>query len=132
MRSGEGAEGHIIEWLGVAIILLTGLVLLVSCSPPDPGTPGIMGAEFDKTEQEMRVTVTVYPTAEALAASHALVTQVHGPDRSGESVNGFSLWTADGDWCDIHVLKVPSAASHARMEVLGHELAHCLYGKYHR
>lgn len=44
---------------------------------------------------------------------------------------GWSTWLSD-DSCEIHVVKHKSQSDKNNFETYGHELTHCLYGKFHK
>lgn len=60
-------------------------------------------------------------------------------DDSDNTVEGFAnvSWEVDQNGqainpiCNIHSLEVRGVSDYQRMETLGHELLHCIYGLYH-
>lgn len=113
-----------LTWLAWAAVILVVVGTAVTGCTPAPALP------LDKSGDELRITVTYHDTLDSLQQTYALASQVHGSDNYYDA-NGFSLWSEDGDWCDIHALRVRTGIDTSRMNVLGHELTHCLHGRFH-
>ena len=106
------------------IIFIATLLLLTSCEKPTP-----IDKEFDKTGESLVITVYTYKNEQQLtraliAKNEELNTETPYPDKLRE---GWAAWNKYS--CDIHILE----PRHMRdFETLGHEMAHCLYGTYHK
>ena len=99
------------------------LTLLLSLALASCGQPSD-GYAFDQAEFERRsqaVTVIEHPTLAEMrraAPAEALV--------DGRALHGFSYLRPSG--CEIHVTDL--RAAEARLW-LGHEMTHCVYGRWH-
>jgi hypothetical protein len=79
--------------------------------------------------QELKVTINFYPNLRLLNQKY---NKEFGD--TGNIRTGFAVWANPGKepyWCDIHVLE-PKSVDDERTLTLGHELAHCIYGSYHK
>lgn len=122
--------------LSIAFMALAAALTFASCTSPEPETADnlsaevIDGAQYDHAGQYIKVKVTVYGDLAALNQAYRDAVRQYG-DAGGSPkiINGFNLKV--GNDCEIHVMRIPSKASGKELEVLGHEMAHCLYGSYH-
>lgn len=82
-----------------------------------------LNPEFDRSGTPMKITVYTYKNKYALNKLH--------PD--GELPReGWSLWYQnDSSECEIHVLEGKSIDDDTTM-TWGHELQHCIYGRFHK
>jgi len=104
-----------------ALALMAPLVLL-ACKQPATDGYRFDGAEYEREQVVVRIE-THHSLAELRAAAPASA-------RDGErQLMAWAVLAPDRASCTIHV--VDPAASYAP-EWLGHELAHCLYGRWHR
>lgn len=109
------------------IILATLVVFLVSCDPsPDNKVSGTQ----DYTGIEFPITVYTYDNRTELNKA------VEGRKPKGQRVEGLALWSLgktsrEMKRCEIHVV-VPRGVEDEHMTTWGHELAHCVYGTYHK
>jgi hypothetical protein len=111
--------------LGIIYIFL----LLGSCSKqPGDGIEGTQNYEG----QQFPITVHVFDTRAQLQKA------IEDINNRGEEVDGFSAWylrsKADPTMtrCDLYVVRPSSVNDHSQMTTWGHELAHCVYGTYHK
>jgi len=85
--------------------------------------------DFDKTGQEMTITVTAYEhMPELLEAYNATRAPSHQYPH-GEQIDGFAEFSQSGLVCNIHVYRSPM--SNVYNNYLGHEMRHCLEGNWH-
>ncbi len=122
MMKGAKIKGAIVA--GILALLLT------SCDPD--GTSGLP-EDFDRSGEEMRITVIFHPSQQAVDSAYI---EEFGRARNESSVNrlGFAVWANPGNkpyWCRIHAQKPTRVTNDERMETLGHELTHCLIGTFH-
>ena len=105
-------------------ILLTGCVAgsIPAAMVPRIGIEGYWfhGKEFSNLDQNIRV---VLFDNEAKFRAMAIKTFGYA---QGRKIRGFAVWSEEG--CTIYI-KDPEWVYEP--EVLGHELAHCLWGKFH-
>lgn len=101
------------------------------------GQAAITGATADRSGQELSIKVIVHKDAQELRDTRAEIlrgVRAVQPVNSGTSENsdadGFSV--IRGNQCEIHVLPIKHANDRERMRLWGHELAHCVYGTYHK
>jgi hypothetical protein len=101
-----------------AILLLA---FLAACGP-QPAADGYKfeTAEFDRDRIE--VTIVQYDTNRDFLA--AATVHMAG----AEGLEAFAVVNLNSSVCEIHILRV---ATHYRPEWLGHELAHCMHGRWH-
>lgn len=95
------------------VLLIVGLIF-AGCDGGEKVQP-----ERDLSGEKVEVTVVTYdgPTGE-----------LEGRPK-GEQ--GFFRADLDGDWCEVHVRRIDGVDDDVTM-TWGHELMHCIYGRYHR
>lgn len=49
----------------------------------------------------------------------------------GKGLVGFAVWSPEDRVCDIYYVR-PSKVDDDNMLTMGHELAHCIYGEFHK
>ncbi len=108
----------------IVTLSLTLLAIIVGCSPA-PETEGIKGT-LNNEGKPVTVRVYVYDTDSALNKAY----EKSGLKQTPHSAAGWSGWSVDGTYCEIHVRKATSPNS-SHFSTWGHELAHCTYGSYH-
>jgi len=87
-----------------------------------------MPQDFDRSGEAMTVTVHTYPDQKSMQNARARHDGMNDP-----ALLGWAAWTAAPPAkCDIHVVRLQSARDRGQMTTWGHELAHCVYGGYHR
>lgn len=113
---------------GAILIILTSL-FMVSCDP----APKALPEDFDRSGEEMRITVIFHPTQAAV--DRAFVEEFgRAPNERRINRLGFAVWANPGNkpyWCRIHAQKPTKVTNDEKMETLGHELTHCLIGTFH-
>lgn len=112
------------------------IALVVSCSrdhvpPAGVGELAIEGAQRDRTNEPIEVMVVVHRTVEELNIERNKTILANNLEPAEGQAAGWSITWHDG-LCEVHILPIESVRDDDRMEVLGHELAHCLYGSYHQ
>ena len=102
-----------------AIAVMAALLLVASCSEGQDGYT-FETAEFERREQPVLVIehATLRELRSAAPAS-AIV--------EGRELMGFSYLRTNG--CEIHVTDLRKSAARAW---LGHEMTHCVYGRWHK
>lgn len=109
------------------IILAIMVLFVVSCEPSKQekisGTQDYNGVQFP-------ITVHTFQTKRELEVA---LKDIKSHD---EPVSGYSQWylskkTGEMSRCEIYVI-VPEGEADEHMTTWGHELAHCVYGTYHR
>lgn len=111
----------------LAIVSVLLALIYTACTPSPP-----MAADVDRRGQPMTITVYTHKDVESLNAAAAAVVKASGSVALDYRVDGWSAYDASGSWCEVHVLPLRNAKDARRMEVWGHELAHCVHGRYHR
>ena len=109
--------------LGAAILSLG--ILVTGCEPGD----GQIMQDFDRSGEEMRITVVFHDSHEALNRYYR---ERFGRENTEEKL-GFAVWADPGRqpyWCEVHTTR-PKRADDEPMETMGHELAHCVFGHFH-
>ena len=109
--------------LGVAAIVL----LMVSCEPAP--SKKISGTQ-DYSATQFPITVHTYDTKSELNKA------IKDKTQHGQTVEGLALWflgkeTSKMKRCEIHVV-TPRGVEDDYMTTWGHELAHCVFGTYHK
>lgn len=112
------------------------MALVVSCGRDAVPLPGIgplaiEGATIDRTGERFEAMVVIHETVEELNQERDKTIRDNDLEQMTEISDGWSVLFPDGS-CEIHVLRVESVRDKDRLATLGHELAHCLYGNYHR
>ena len=109
------------------IILMVMSLLLVSCDQPN----GI-NKTHDVTEQYIDIRVTTFKT------ERQLNNFLQSNNYSDQEVEGLASWAhPKGDLtkvtrCDIYVTEPSGVRDTGTLSTWGHELAHCIYGSYHK
>ena len=86
--------------------------------------------EFDRTKKSNEIIVYIYPNKESVTDSYEEWTGTN----DGLLRDGWATWNPVGSdkyFCEIHVTEPRSVKDTNAMETWGHELAHCMYGRYH-
>ncbi len=97
------------------------LLALAGCE----GTTGADGYRFGEAEFErdqVSVTLVQYDSESAFIAA------ARRENSYKEGIEAFGIVSKSRPECEIHVLRV---ADHYRPEWLGHELTHCIHGRWH-
>ena len=90
--------------------------------------------EFDRTNKYIKIIVITHENEEDLTASF----QKHlgkELDEDYRKRNGFATWSRVGKeplTCNIHVVVPKSENDNGRMATWGHELLHCVHGRFHK
>ena len=108
--------------LGTAILSLS---LLTSC---EPGEREIK-QDFDRSGEELHITVIFYDDHKSLNDAYK---ERFGNDRTDKL--GFAVYADPGRkpyWCEIHTTR-PKRTDDEPMDTMGHELAHCVFGQFHK
>lgn len=107
------------------VILILAALFFVACAPQPQFEP-----EFNREGQELSITLIVHKNQrEVNVAYNNWVGEQHVLDISTRQL-GWATWTADS--CTIHIngdLKRTNRKEY--FQTLGHEFAHCIYGRYH-
>lgn len=110
------------------VLWITMVFLLTACSSTQ-----ILDKDFDQSNQPITVIVITYPGEKELAESYW---KFLGKELKDDKViKGYSIWSRQGDTnltCEIHVINPSNADDDDRMETWGHELVHCVYGRFHK
>lgn len=115
------------------IILLT-FIMAIGCARivPVPEMP----RTHDHAGRGIKVTVYTYKTYGAMNREYQnrLVEKGESVVSLSRSMQGWSEWTVNVNppECEVHVLEPVSAGDRENMKVWGHELMHCVYGKFHK
>ena len=109
--------------LGIAALVL----LMVSCEPAP--SKKISGTQ-DYSATQFPITVHTYDTKSELNKA------IRNKTQHGQNVEGLALWflgkeTSKMKRCEIHVV-TPKGVEDDYMTTWGHELAHCVFGTYHK
>jgi Zn-dependent peptidase ImmA (M78 family) len=116
-------------------IALLFVFLLASCGDSSNNGAGIQGT-VNRLEKEITITVTTVKNEKELSKLYSDLTGVSTsrvPDQYG-----FAQWNERVDGsdpesynCQIYIIE-PKRADDQQILTLGHEMAHCLWGSYHR
>jgi hypothetical protein len=105
------------------LLLAAAVLLLSSCEPGgSSGKDGYTFGEPEFTRTEMRLTVVVHPDVEALRRALPGNVRLDG----GRELMAFGILRQGA--CEVHVVD-PGRAY--QPEWMGHELAHCVWGRWH-
>jgi hypothetical protein len=107
-----------------AVLITLAALFMASCEPSDSG----LREEFDRSGEELHITVIFHPSQQAVDSAYR---EQFG--RSNIDRLGFAVFANPGNrpyWCTIHAQK-PTRDGDEKMATLGHELTHCLVGRFH-
>ena len=111
------------------VALILGSLLLHACDQSGNGGSGIKG-DLDRTGSAQKITIKVYDTKTAMQKAKA-----EASNRAIDpTTEGWSIWSPNNEelGCTVHVVKLKSGTDNSGMTTWGHELAHCMYGTYHK
>ena len=114
-----------IKALGSLVVLL---LVLSSCDTTEKS----ITKTHDVTGEYIAIRIQTFPTERALNK------YLEDADFSKQEVDGLARWVPPkGDLtkvkrCDIYVVEPKSVRDTNRMSTWGHELAHCIYGSFHK
>lgn len=80
--------------------------------------------EFDKERQELTITFHGYDTVQEL---NKALRDEYGTVRDRD---GMAAWYDGENECDVYYVR-PKKVDDVLTKYLGHEIAHCIYGRYH-
>jgi hypothetical protein len=103
-------------------LILVGVLLLAGCKPP-PGADGYQFAGKEYDLPTVTVTLVQHPDAGSLRAAAA---KAGAPIEGDREIMAWSV--LHGATCTVHV--IDPAASY-QPQWLGHEIAHCFWGRWH-
>jgi len=106
----------------VILLILTAL-FLGSC---DTNKQTNISKEWDRTHEELQVTVKLYDNNSQLI--NTLTERLGSP--VNENTLGKAIMSPNDNICEVYALK-PRRIDDQRTMTIGHELLHCLYGRYH-
>jgi hypothetical protein len=95
------------------------LLFFVSCSMVDPNKE-IKGS-MDRSGQRIEITTHIFAT------QRELLDHIESMGLSEHNYMGLSTWMVNENICNIFVIM-----GEGEFETWGHELAHCLYGTFHK
>lgn len=116
---------------------LTALVLIVtigSCG----GDSKPMMQDFDRANAPITITVHIYENKRQVTAAYvAFLGDEIEKDKFKDAMrDGWATWSPAGangvPMCQIHVTKPNDVSDRTELKTWGHELAHCVYGRYHK
>lgn len=106
----------------IALIFVMAAFLLMSCSRKDEA----IVPEWDYTGQQIQLTVHVFAT---IREKHrAIEARGYAVD---PSLAGFAIMSPSDTVCEIFIVR-PKNIDDENTLTLGHEVLHCLYGRYHK
>lgn len=110
------------------LLVLIFLALLVNCSPEDSSVKSAIEQDFDRSRTIIHTTVIWHDTQGQV---DKVFSESFGDKEPGRTA--FAIWpeTSDDPWCTIHALR-PKAIDDDNMDILGHEMYHCLHGTFHK
>ena len=59
-------------------------------------------------------------------------TELHRDPFGDDAREGFAHWDINAKTCTVHTLKIRHVEDEERLAILGHEVLHCVYGRYHK
>lgn len=110
--------------------IITAGILTLAVLPSCDNAGTINKTQINNSGMELSVVVTTYPSVESLNAANDRLR----PNVEDKDVKGFFiLWKTEVDSyvCELHVLDIVRVDDD-RTTSWGHELAHCVYGNYHK
>lgn len=113
--------------LSVVLAVVFGFAM-IACTPPSGDTQGPMIVkEFDRGAKTLTIRVITHESyAEVTRAKEKFT------GKPSEPLLGWSAWSKDEPGqCEIHVV-MAQRYDDKEFPTWGHELAHCLYGNYHK
>ncbi len=112
-----------------ALLVSACFIGLVAATGANP-LRGLDGYGFNKKEfvqDTVQVTLVTYETQDDFNKAYSKTNGENVP--RGRELNAFATFNKANKTCEIHTID-PSVRY--KPEFLGHELAHCFYGRWHR
>ncbi|RIA37465.1 hypothetical protein DFR49_3350 [Hephaestia caeni] len=105
-------------------VILVAVILLTACNQRGDDGYAFERQEFNRTH--LSVTIVTHPSLADLQRAGG---DAGADPGSGRELAAFSTLSATSPACTIHIVD-----PHVRYEPqwLGHEMAHCIYGRFHR
>ena len=111
-------------------MLIIGTVLFLASCEQKVYTP--MQKEHNRTGKPMTVTVYEHPSYGDVTRALQRFQRENKQPRTTDQSLGWAAWDLHEPYqCDIHI-KPPDNINDDDVMTLGHEMAHCLYGSYHK
>jgi len=108
----------------VVLVALAAL-FITSCD----SEPRQIKQDFDRSGEALHITVIFHENEQALNKAYF---ERFGGNRKEKKL-GFAVFANPGNkpyWCEIHATR-PTRADDEKMDTMGHELAHCVFGQFH-
>ena len=83
--------------------------------------------DLDRVGQDLIITVKFYKTQKELIGARV---EIEPSFDKRQNLQGFAIWSPNDNVCTIYTL-TPKRIDDDRTTTLGHEMLHCLIGKYH-
>lgn len=109
--------------LAFAVILTSSS--LVGCEQQGKGEP--IHPEFDRSEQIIRMKVVFHDSLSGVRKAKEVATG----KPAEEGLLGFAGWNNQNTYCEVHAVR-PNNSLDDRVLTIGHEVLHCVYGRYHK
>lgn len=87
-----------------------------------------LAPEYDFSGQDLLINITVYDTQKALNIAFV----EHFKYRYDILPEVWGYYDIAKGVCVVHVLKLKDVSKDPQLSVWGHEMAHCIYGRYHQ
>lgn len=112
------------------VLLAIITVLLASCEQSEG--PEII-QDMDRSGKPYAVRVYTYDNERDVTDAYRLFVESKGQTFDGNTRLGWSGWNVSDNVfvCHIHVIRIRKVRD-KQLETWGHELAHCIYGNYHK
>jgi len=101
--------------------LVSGVPEVVVLPPNEP-----IVKEMDLTGLAVPIRVVIHPSLEDLTKAYGVWYMLENPTPV------WGWYTYREGVCEIHVTELKGVRNDPRMQTWGHELAHCMYGRYHQ
>ena len=115
----------IIQMLGVLFITIA---LLIGC--------GDKKEDLVKEFEQHKVTTTYkfYDNSKEVTKAYRewMGKDLHTDPFGNAKRDGFATWDQYNKTCVVHTMRVRHVEDKERLELLGHEVLHCMYGRYHK
>lgn len=111
------------------LIIFGPLLIVASCGERSFGPPIEKQVNFEETS----IKLVVYQYNTTIELERAAIEHNTNPRVVGFAVTSWQppLARPTKPHCEVHIMRVQGVGDYRRMEDLGHEVLHCLYGLYH-
>ncbi|MBF84556.1 MAG: hypothetical protein CL489_08790 [Acidobacteria bacterium] len=114
----------------IGVIALLGYCLLFLYVNYNTERKGITSTH-DWTYQGIEIVPHVYPSKAEVNEAYKVWVSSQGYNYDHQERVGWATWS-DDNYCEVHFPRIKNENDKETLEIIGHEIAHCFYGNWHK